>query len=62
MKPIFTVKIPITCNSGEELEEMTTQLKTQLYDYHVIVVADRVEEITFECFNCGCGSQNKTNL
>ena len=59
MKPIFTVKIPITCNVDEEIKEITSQLKTQLYDYHVVVVGTQTNEIIFECFNCGCGCQIK---
>jgi hypothetical protein len=59
MKPIFTVKIPNSCTAQEEVEEITLQLKSQLYDYHVIVVATETDEITFECFNVGCGCQIK---
>ena len=59
MKPIFTVKVPMTCNAEKEIEEMTQNLKTQLYDYHVIVVATEVSEVIFECFNCKCGCQIK---
>ena len=59
MKPIFTVKIPNSCKAQEEVEEITLQLKSQLYDYHVIVVATETDEITFECFNAGCNCQIK---
>ena len=58
MKPIFTIKVPMSDDSTT-LEAMTTDLEKKLYDYHVIVVADDVEEITFQCFNCGCGCQIK---
>jgi hypothetical protein len=54
MKPIFTVKIPNSCNVEKEIKEMHQYLKTELYDYHVIVVASEVREVTFECFNTQC--------
>jgi hypothetical protein len=50
MKPIFTVKIPNTCTSEKEVREMQQALKDQLHDYHVIVVATKVDVVTFECF------------
>jgi hypothetical protein len=59
MKPIFTVKIPNSCNAEEEIKTIQEALKSQLYDYHVIVVATETDEITFECFNAGCGCQIK---
>jgi hypothetical protein len=51
MKPIFTVKIPNSCNAEEEIKTIQEALKAQLFEYHVIVVATETDEIVFECFN-----------
>jgi hypothetical protein len=51
MKPIFTVKIPNSCNSEEEVKTIQEALKAQLFEYHVVVVATQTDEVVFECFN-----------
>ena len=59
MKPIFTVKVPNSCNAEQEIKTLQQALTTQLYDYHVIVVATQVDEVVFECFNIQCNCQTK---
>jgi hypothetical protein len=59
MKPIFTVKVPNSCNAEQEIKILQEALKAQLYDYHVIVVATETDEIIFECFNTQCNCQTK---
>ena len=50
MKPIFTVKIPNTCKAEEEVKYLHQALEAQLVGYHVIVIATKVDVVTFECF------------
>ena len=52
-RPIFVVRIPTdTVHTPEQLYEISKQLQSQLYDYHVLPLLDgRAESIQFECFN-----------
>jgi translation elongation factor EF-Tu-like GTPase len=53
-KPIFIVRIPRRDFLGEieMLDKLRHDLKNQLTDYHVLIVADSVtDKSEFECYN-----------
>jgi hypothetical protein len=57
MKPIFVVKLPQGDLSPMDIMEVIQRTKKHLdqdpisNDYHILVIADKIDRIEFECFN-----------
>lgn len=49
-KPIFIVKLP-SFTTPEEADRIGFNLKNKMKDYHAMVIACNVNDVTFECYN-----------
>lgn len=49
-KPIFVVRVPDIFDK-EYLDNIIDMLIEKFFDYHVLVIKSKVDDITFECYH-----------